>query len=346
MSTRHIKNAIRKITGLKNLTEDETRSVFNEIMSGDATLAQVGAFLAGLHMKGETVDEITGAAKVMREKAVKINAGSAGDVILDTCGTGGTGKETFNISTAASFVAAGCGVKVAKHGNRASSGRCGSADVLEALGVKVDAPVAVVEKCINDANIGFLFAPLFHKAMKYAAGPRKEIGTRTIFNLLGPLSNPAGATCQVMGVYDTDLTETMAEVLGKLGVKRAYVVHGENGFDEVSITGRTKVSELKDGRVKSYDVTPEIFGIDTVKKADIEGGDAKKNAVMMRSVLNGEKSTALDIVLANAGMALVAAGCAGDFKEGTKKALVSITSGMACRALERLIEITNSEGET
>jgi anthranilate phosphoribosyltransferase len=337
----NIKEAISKIVGLKNLTEDETRSVFNDIMSGDATSAQIGAFLTGLHMKGETVDEITGAAKVMREKAVKINVGSRGDVILDTCGTGGTGKGTFNISTVVAFVTAGCGVKVAKHGNRSASGLCGSADVMEALGVKIDAPVEVVENAINEINIGFLFAPLFHTAMKYAAGPRKEIGFRTIFNLLGPLSNPAGATHQVMGIYDPALTETIAEVLGKLGVKRACVVHGEDGFDELSITGRTKVSELKDGRVETYYVTPETFGIKIAKNADIKGGDAKKNVGVIRSVLNGEKGPALDIVLMNSSMALVTAGRVGDFKEGVGEALRSITSGLAGEKLEQLIEATN-----
>src|SRR3989338_7699327 len=224
-----IDTAVKKI----DLTEDEIRAVFGEIASGAATPAQIGSFLTALRMKGETVDEITGAAKVMREKSVKVDAGAD---LVDTCGTGGSGVNTFNISTAAAFVAAGCGLKVAKHGNRSASSVCGSADVLEALGVRLDAPPDVVERCIREIGIGFIFAPLFHTAMKYAVAPRREIGIRTVFNIIGPLSNPAGATSQVIGVYDAALTEVLTAVLRNLGAKRAFVVHGMDGLDEITIT--------------------------------------------------------------------------------------------------------------
>ncbi|MCK4851780.1 MAG: anthranilate phosphoribosyltransferase [Candidatus Omnitrophica bacterium] len=346
-----IKKAIKKISGFEDLTEEETRAVFDRIMNGETTPAQIGALLIGLHMKGETAGEITGAARVMRERSLKINvrpvrargvsADPAEDVILDTCGTGGTGKNTFNISTAVAFVVAGCGVKVAKHGNRAASGRCGSADVLEALGVRIDAPAEVTEKCINTINIGFIFAPLFHEAMRHAAGPRKELGVRTIFNLLGPLSNPASATCQVMGVYDEGLTGTMAEVLGKLGVERAYVVYGMDKFDEVAITGKTKVSELDSGEVRSYYVAPADFGIDEASMEDISGGSPGENAGMVRAVLSGEEGPRLDIVLMNSSIALMAAGRAGDLTEGVQAARGSISSGKAGEKLEQLIRMTN-----
>jgi len=338
-----IKNAIKKVTGFENLAEEETRAVFEHIMSGEVTPAQIGAFLTGLRMKGETVEEITGAAMVMREKALKINVKKdpPDEPILDTCGTGGTGKGTFNISTTVAFVVAGCGVKVAKHGNRGASSRCGSADVLEALGVRIEVPVEVTEKCINGINIGFLFAPLFHKAMKYAVGPRKEIGIRTIFNLIGPLSNPASATCQVMGVFDESLTQKMAEVLGRLGVSRAYVVYGMDRFDEVTISGRTKVSELRGGGVRSYFVTPETFGVKEAGRDDIKGGSVEENAAVIKSVLSGEQGPALDIVLVNASVALMAAGRVSDFTEGVRAARESIDSGKAREKLDQLVKVTN-----
>jgi anthranilate phosphoribosyltransferase len=299
----------------------------------------VGALIVALRMKGETVDEITGAAKVMREKALKIKIDH--EPLLDTCGTGGTGIDRFNISTAMAFVLAGCGVKVAKHGNRSASSRCGSADVLEKLGVKIDVPAEITEKCIKEINIGFLFAPAFHSAMKYAVTPRKEIGVRTIFNILGPLSNPASATCQVLGVFKDELTETMANVLGKLGVKRAFVVHGDDGLDEVSITGRTKVSELDNGKVKTYHVEPKTFGLRKAALEDIKGGTADENAAIIRSMLSGEKGARRDIVLANAGMAFVAAGKAKDPREGAMLAAEAIDSGKAMEKLEQLIRMTN-----
>ena len=244
-----MKSAIQKLVGKNDLSENEMKDVFNAIMSGEATPSQIGALLSALRMKGETVQEITGAVRVMREKALKIVP--AGSKLLDTCGTGGTGKDTFNISTTAAFVIASCGVKIAKHGNRAATSKCGSADVLESLGVKVDVPVEVSKKCIDEIGIGFLFAPLFHGAMKYAIGTRREIGIRTIFNVLGPLSNPAGATHQLLGVFDESLTEMMAEVLGNLGTEKALVVHGLDGLDEISISGKTKVSELLNGEVET-----------------------------------------------------------------------------------------------
>src|SRR3989338_280822 len=271
-----IDTAVKKI----DLTEDEIRAVFGEIASGAATPAQIGSFLTALRMKGETVDEITGAAKVMREKSVKVDAGAD---LVDTCGTGGSGVNTFNISTAAAFVVAGCGLKVAKHGNRSASSQCGSADVLEALGVNLNASAQTVEKCIREIDIGFMFAPLFHSAMKYAIAPRKEIKTRTIFNLLGPLSNPAAASSQVIGVYDAGLTEKIAGVLKNLGTRRAFVVHGEDSLDEITITADTRVSELKDGDIKSYNVSPKTFGVKKATLEDIKGGDASDNAEMILS---------------------------------------------------------------
>ena len=350
-----IKQAIEKVVRREDLTEEETREVFGEIMTGGATPAQIGAFVTALRLKGETVPEITGAARVMRDKAKKISLiGKAVDIdrddinideetILDTCGTGGTGTNTFNISTTVAFVVAGCGVKVAKHGNRSASSMCGSADVLEALGVNLDVPVAVTEKCIEEIGIGFMFAPLFHGAMKYASATRKEIGIRTIFNLLGPLSNPASATCQVLGVYEEELTEKIAKVLSSLGSKRAFVVHGSDTLDEVTITGKTRVSELKSGRVRSYYVSPSDFGVRKAKQGDIKGGSAKDNAIITRKILMGEKGPKRDIVLVNSSLALMAAGRAKGFKEGAKLAAKAIDSGKAMEKLKKLVVMT-SEG--
>ena len=332
-----IKKAINKVAGLKDLTEKETRSVFNAIMGGKATPSQIGAFITALRMKGETVEEITGATKVMREKAVKIKAKGT---VLDTCGTGGSGLDTFNISTTSAFVIAGCGVKVAKHGNRSASSKCGSADVLEELGVKLNVPARVTDKCLKNINIGFMFAPLFHGAMKHAITPRKEIGIRTIFNILGPLSSPASATCQVLGVFKDELTDTMAKVLKKLGTRRAYVVHGSDGLDEVTITGKTKVSELKKGKVRSFYVTPKTFGMKKSSIRSIKGGTAKQNAKMVRDVLSGKKGPKRDIVLINASVGLMAAGKVKSLKEGVRVAARSIDSGQALKKLEQLIILT------
>lgn len=333
-----IREAITKVGKRIDLTEGEMCSVFEEIMSGKAAAAEITAFLDGLRKKGETVEEITAAAKVMREKAIRIKVD--GDTVIDTCGTGGTGINTFNISTTAALVAAGCGVKVAKHGNRSASCQCGSADVLEALGVKIDIAPDKVAKCINEVGIGFMFAPVFHLAMKYAAPSRKELGGKTIFNILGPLSNPAGATHQVMGVYDAKLTEVLAGVLKNLGSERAFVVSGSDGLDEVTVTGRTKISELDKGQIRTYYVTPEDFRVNRVSLDELKGGASKENAATTLSLLKGERSGRRDIVLANASTSLVLAGKAKDFRTGAEMAEESIDSGKALEKLTKLIEFT------
>lgn len=313
-------------------------SAMNEIMEGEASNAQIGAFITALRMKGETIEELAGAAKVMRAKAAKIKVDGT---IVDTCGTGGDGTNTFNISTACAFVAAGGGLRVAKHGNRSVSSQCGSADVLHALGVRIDCAPEQVKECIRKIGIGFLYAPIFHSAMKYAAPPRREIGIRTIFNLLGPLSNPAAANVQLLGVYDAALTLVMAEVLKKLGVGAALVVHGEGGFDEITITGSTRVSELKQGKIITYEICPEDFGLKRGILEDIIGGDANQNAKIIQSVLSGEKGPKRDILLLNAGALFMAAEAAKDFKEGIALAERSIDSGAATEKLKQLIEVTN-----
>lgn len=349
-----IREAIEKVARRIDLSEGEMRECFDEIMSGKATSAQIGAFVTALRMKGETVSEITGAAKVMREKSLKIRAsGRAIDIdrddinideetILDTCGTGGSGTNTFNISTTVALVVAGCGLRVAKHGNRSASSQCGSADVLEELGVKLDVGPDLVQRCILEIGIGFMYAPLFHGAMKYAVTPRKEIGIRTIFNLLGPLANPANASAQVMGVYDAALTEQLAKVLKNLGTKRAFVVYGLDTLDEITITGKTKVTELKDGRIRSYYLTPEKFGMKRASLEEIAGGDAAKNARIIMRVLKGDRGPQRDVVLMNAAAALVCGGKAKNLKDGVKLAMRSIDSGAALSKLEKLIELTNS----
>ncbi|MFC1535500.1 anthranilate phosphoribosyltransferase, partial [Thermodesulfobacteriota bacterium] len=284
-----IKESISKIVTGEDLTEAEMEKAMDEIMSGMATPAQIGAFIAGLRLKGETVDEITGAARTMRAKAEKINVrdplvdidrdetNMEEETILDIVGTGGDGTRTFNVSTTTAFVAGGAGVKVAKHGNRAVSSMCGSADVLENLGVNLDISSKDVERCINEIGIGFLFAPIFHGAMKYAAGPRKELGIRSIFNLLGPVTNPADASALVLGVYELGLTDKIALVLKKLGTREAFVVCGEGTFDEISICGPTRVSHLKDGEVSTFQMTPEDYGFKSAALEDIVGGDASEN---------------------------------------------------------------------
>ncbi|MDP3791040.1 MAG: anthranilate phosphoribosyltransferase [Candidatus Omnitrophota bacterium] len=335
-----IREAIGKVTKRVDLGEAETRKVFEEIMSGQASAEEIAGFLKALREKGETVEEITGAAKVMIEKSVRIDAGAD---LVDTCGTGGTGINTFNISTTAAFVAAGCGVKVAKHGNRSASSQCGSADVLESLGVKLDISPEMVRNSIIEIGIGFMYAPMFHSAMKYAAEPRKEIGGRTIFNILGPLSNPARASGQVVGVYDAKLTEILAQVLKNLGSKRALVVCGMDGLDEITITGKTKIAELKDGQIKTYYISPEEFGMKKGNIADIEGGSSKENARTTLSVLSGQPGPKRDVVLLNASAALVVASKAKDFKEGIKLAGLAIESGLALDKLKQLIELTNKK---
>jgi anthranilate phosphoribosyltransferase len=349
-----IKEAIAKVIKREDLAQAEMEAAMEEIMTGQATPAQIGAFLTGLRMKGETVDEIAGAARVMRAKATRIDMGNRlvnidrdeinveEETILDTCGTGGDGTNTFNVSTATALVAAGAGVRVAKHGNRAVSSVCGSADVLEHLGVKLDIPPQSVAECIREVGIGFLYAPLFHGAMKHAAGPRREMGIRTIFNLLGPLTNPAGATVQVLGVYDQALTEKIARVLGRLGSREAFVVCGEGTFDEISICGPTRVSHLKGGEVETFDMAPEDYGFQRAGVEAIRGGDAQENARIIRELLDGEKGPRRDMVLLNAGAALMVAGLGGDFRGGIKRAEDSIDSGKAREKLNSLIRFTQS----
>ncbi|UCG81072.1 MAG: anthranilate phosphoribosyltransferase [Desulfobacterales bacterium] len=348
-----LKQAIQKVVNRSNLTEQEMEAAMDVIMSGQGTPAQIGAFITALRLKGETVEEITGAARVMRRKATRIQADNTIvnvdrdeinldlETIVDTCGTGGDGTNTFNVSTTTAFVVAGCGLRVAKHGNRSVSSLCGSADVIESLGVNLDVPPAVVEKCLNEVGIGFLYAPALHGAMKYAIGPRREIGIRSIFNILGPLTNPAGANVQVLGVYDKGLTPVLAEVLHNLGSRSAFVVYGEGSLDEISIIGKTQLSELKNGQVTTYSIQPEDFGLPRADLADIRGGNAQKNAGIVLSVLQGEHGARRDMVLLNAGAALVAAGRAADFREGITQAGEAIDTGRAMEKLEGMKVITN-----
>ncbi len=337
-----MKTALNKTVRREDLREAEMMSVMESVMEGRATPAQIGAFITALRMKGESVEEVTGAARVMRQKATRIDARSG--VIVDTCGTGGDGRNTFNISTTAAFVVAAAGLTVAKHGNRAVSSGCGSADVLEALGVDIEAEPDVVEECIQQAGIGFLFAPRLHGAMKYAAGPRRELGIRTIFNMLGPLTNPAGATAQLIGVYAPELTETFTGVLKNLGTKRAFVVHGSDGLDEVTVTGETRVSELRDGLVRTYDFDPrEILG-DVHPPESLLGGDAEANARIVRDVLTGAAGPCRDVTVLNAAFAIVAGGKAGTVAEGVAVARDCIDSGRAIRKLQVLIEMSHAGG--
>jgi len=334
-----IKEAIHMLVNNINLSESEMAECMREIMEGKATDAQIGAFLSALSMKGETVEEITGAAKIMREKATTIRAPEG---VLDTCGTGGDMSHTFNISTTVAFVVAGTGLPVAKHGNRSVSSRSGSADVLEALGVKIDLPPGKVEQCLFDTGFGFLFAPLFHPAMKYAIGPRREMGIRTIFNILGPLTNPAGAKRQILGVFADRLTETLAMVLGNLGAVHAMVVHGEDGLDEVSVTDKTKVSRLKDSAIDNFSIAPEDFGIWRTTIEHIRGGNKEDNAAITLSILKGEKGPKRDIVLMNSAVALVVGGKTEDFRDAFSIAADSIDSGMALKKLEEVKRVSNS----
>jgi anthranilate phosphoribosyltransferase len=334
-----IKDAITKLIERQPLTEAEAEAVMLEIMEGRATSAQIAAYLTALRMKGETVDEITGSAKAMRAKATRIRP--TDPLVVDTCGTGGDGGATFNVSTAAAFVVAGAGITVAKHGNRAVSSRAGSADVLTCLGVRIELPPERVEECVNEIGVGFLFAPVFHGAMKHAVGPRQEIGVRTIFNLLGPLTNPAGATIQIVGVYDEGLTDLMANVLMRLGVRHCYVVHGMDGLDEISLTDRTRVCEGKAGRLTSYVVEPRDFGFPRARLKDLAGGDAEENARIIRDILSGREGPRQQLVLVNAAPALVACGKAATLQDGVSVAHTVIRSGAAMDKLERLIKWTN-----
>jgi len=349
-----IKAAIAKVVERQDLTEGEMIEVMDQIMSGGATPAQVGAFITALRMKGETVGEITGAARVMRERATPIRVGRNvvdidrddinldAETILDVVGTGGDGTNTFNISTTVTFVVSACGVKVAKHGNRSVSSACGSADVLEALGVNLDVTPEKVEECINSIGVGFLFAPALHGAMKYAIGPRKEIGIRTIFNILGPLTNPAKADCQVMGVYREDLVEPLAKVLHNLGCRKGFVVHGLDGMDEITLTAETAVATVTPDGVTVGRIAPEAFGFKRCNMADLKGADAKGNAVIVRGVLSGEPGPKRDVVLLNAAYALVAAGKAATPQEGINLAAAAIDSGRALQQVVKLAQVTNA----
>jgi anthranilate phosphoribosyltransferase len=332
-----IQQAIQKLIGGQDLTRAEMAATMTEIADGGATPAQAGAFLAALRVKGETVDEIAGAAEVMRARVDHVRVQR--DVFVDTCGTGGDGRNTFNISTTAAFVVAGAGVTVAKHGNRAVSSRSGSADVLAALGVNVDAPKDVVERCIEEVGIGFLFAPRLHPAFKAVAGIRRELGVRTVFNLLGPLANPAGARHQVMGVYEPRWVTVIGGVLATLGAAHAFVVHGE-GLDEIAITGMTHVCEVKAGATERFSMLPEDIGLKRHPESEIAGGDADRNARILRDVLSGQSGAPRDAVLANATAALVCAGAAKDLKAGVRIAAESIDRGAAADKLARLIAAT------
>ncbi len=332
-----IKEAIGRLIEGRSLNMDEAASVMEEIMSGEATPAQFGAFVTALRLKGETVSEITGLAKIMRAKAVPVKTSGP---VVDTCGTGGDGAGTFNISTAAAFVVAAAGLRVAKHGNRAMSSHCGSADVLEALRVKIDLNAGQVAQCLEEVGIGFMFAPLFHPAMKYAAAPRRELGIRTIFNILGPLTNPAAASAQMLGVADGSLVAKVAEVLKVLGCKHALVVHGEDGLDEITVSGITKVCELKDGAITSYSIRPQDFGLNEAAAESLKGGSAEENAVLLRRILDGALGPPRDAVVMNAAAALVAGDRVRTLKEGAELAQQVIDGGQARARLEHLIEFS------
>jgi anthranilate phosphoribosyltransferase len=346
-----IADAVRALVERRDLSRIEAAGAMDAIMSGAATNAQIAAFLIALRMKGETVEELIGFAQVMRQKVVRVRtrgdevAGLTGtdrEMLIDTCGTGGDASGTFNVSTATAFVVAGAGLKVAKHGNRSSSTLCGSADVVETLGISIELTPAQVGRCIDEIGIGFMYAPLLHTAMKHVMPARREIGVRTVFNLLGPLTNPAGANAQVIGVASARLTEPLARVLAELGTIRAFVVHGADGLDEISNTGESQISEVHEGVVRSSRVRPEDFGLPRASIRDLQGGDRGENAQIIRLVLGGEPGPRRDIVLMNAAAALVAGGKARDLKEGVGVASQSIDSGAAASKLAALVERSQS----
>jgi anthranilate phosphoribosyltransferase len=345
-----IQQALEQIAAGASLSRSEAEAAAEQILAGKATDAQIAALLAGLRDKGETLDELVGFARAMRRHATPIfpaGHSHADEALVDTCGTGGDASGTFNISTAAAFVVAGAGVRVAKHGNRSISSRCGSADVLEQLGARIDLPAERIARSIEEVGVGFLFAPAVHAATRHAMAARRELKTRTIFNLLGPLTNPAGASAQVVGVYSVKVTEVMARALGELGVRRAFVVHGADGLDEISISGKTHVAELRDGAVLSYTVTPEDFGLRRAALDAIRGGDAKENAeiihkILGRSMLYREHSAHRDIVLANAAAALVAADHATDWLDGVRLAAKSIDTGAARERLDAFVAFSQT----
>jgi anthranilate phosphoribosyltransferase len=330
----------------QSLSREEAHAVMTEVLSGQCSDAQIAALLVALHMKGETVEEIVGFAEAIRAAAAPLElpahsvldaSGTGRDALVDTCGTGGDTSGTFNISTATAFVVAGAGVRVAKHGNRSVTSKCGSADVMEALGVNLAMPPAQTAACLQQVGIAFLFAPAMHSAMKYVQTARRELHLRTVFNLLGPLTNPARATCQIVGVYSADLVEKLAEALSMLGLRRALVVHGSDGLDEITITGPTRIAEVREGQVRSYEVTPEEFGIPRATLEEISGGDAARNSTLIREILDGKKSARRDVVLLNAAAALVAAGRTDHLRDAVPLAANSIDSGAALSKLQALI---------
>jgi anthranilate phosphoribosyltransferase len=346
-----ILDALHRIANHRqSLSREEAREVMAEVFSGQCTDSQIAALLVALHMKGETVDEIVGFAEAIREAATPLGAqpsavdvsGTERDALVDTCGTGGDAAGTFNISTATALVAAGAGVRVAKHGNRSVTSKCGSADVMEALGVKVDLPPARIAECLDQLGIAFLYAPAMHSATKYVQPARRELRLRTVFNLLGPLTNPANASAQVVGVYAASLVEKLAEALSRLGLRRALVVHGLDGLDEITITGPTRIAEVRNRAVSVYEVTPPDFGMECAPIREISGGDASENAAIICEVLAGKKSPRRDVVLLNSAAALVAAGKADHLKDALPLAVKSIDSGAAREKLEGLVRFTNA----
>ena len=349
MTSPIITEALRALVDRRDLTRIEAAAAMEAIMSGAATDAQIAAFLTGLRMKGETVEELIGFAQVMRQKAVRVRTrgeevaaltGTDREMLIDTCGTGGDAAGTFNVSTATAFVVAGAGLKVAKNGNRSVSSLCGSADVVETLGISLDLTPAKVARCVDEVGIGFLYAPLLHTAMKHVMAARREMGIRTVFNMLGPLTNPAGANAQVIGVYSPTLTEPLARVLAELGTIRAFVVHGADGLDEISNTGESRVSEVREGVVRSFTVRPEDFGMPRAAITDLRGGDREQNAQLIRGLLDGEAGPKRDIVLMNSAAALVAGARARDLKDGVSRAVEAIESGAARSKLEALVSLS------
>ena len=334
------KPLIAKVAGGESLTEQEAQIAFDVMMSGDATPSQIGGFLMALRVRGETVDEITGAVRTMRSKMTRVEAPEGA---IDIVGTGGDGAGTYNVSTCAAIVAAGAGLKIAKHGNRALSSKAGAADTLMALGVNIDIPPEKISRCIDQAGVGFMFAPAHHAAMRHVGPSRVELGTRTVFNLLGPISNPAGTTRQVVGVFSREWVEPMAHVFNNLGAERVWVVHGSDGLDELTTTGPSFVAELDGGKVSTFEVAPEDAGITVAKPEDLKGGDAETNAEAVRSVLGGADSAFRGIVAFTTAAALVVAGEAKDLKTGVERACDAIDSGKAKSALDTLVELSNAD---
>jgi len=346
-----ITDALHKLANHReSLSREEARAAMEYVLAGNATDAQIAAFLVALHMKGESVEEIVGFAEAIREAAAPIQlkddaldvSGTERDALVDTCGTGGDTSGTFNISTATALVVAGSGVRVAKHGNRSVTSRCGSADVVEELGVNINLPPSSMARCLNEVGIAFLYAPAMHSATKYVQPARRELRLRTVFNLLGPLTNPARASAQVVGVYSESLVEKLAEALKLLGLRRALVVHGCDGLDEITITGPTHVAELREGKLRSYQISPEDCGLKRASLQDVSGGDVSRNAEIVLEILGGKRSSRRDVVLLNAAAALVAAGRAEEMKEAVPLAEQAIDSGAAKKKLEKLVEFTNA----